>query len=76
MSRDKMTLNREKIKHVASSINELHVSGGISQSVNQSVSRKFYWIKFYISLFEGIKVDLKTFLSLAMPNQSCVDVTK
>jgi len=25
---------------------------------------------------EGFMVDLKTFLGLAMPNQSCLDVTK
>ena len=48
------------------------------QSVSQSV-RKFCEIgnfKIRINFVEGFMVDLKTFLGLAMPNQSCLDVTK
>ena len=74
-------LNSEEIKAVAIAIIELCLSKGISkggsksvsQSVNQSVeirlNRKF--LKFRRNGFV-----LKTFLSLAMPNLYCLDVTK
>ena len=41
-SRDKAMSNSEKIKPVALAVIELHLSEGISQSVTQSVSRKFH----------------------------------
>ena len=48
--------------------------------VSQSVSRKILvnkkFLKFYINFVEGFVVDLKKFWGLAMPNQSCLDVTK
>ena len=51
----------------------------VTSSVSQSVSRKILlnkkFLEFYINFVEGFMVDLKTFLSLAMPNQSCPDVT-
>ena len=40
-SRAKVTSSNEKIKLVALAVIELHLSEGISQSVGQSVSRKF-----------------------------------
>ena len=67
-----MTLNSEVIEPVALAIIELHLPEGISQSVSRN--KKF--LKFHINLMEGFMVDLKTFLSLAMTNQSCLDVTK
>jgi len=37
-------------------------------------NKKF--LKFHINFMEGFMVHLKTFLGLAMPKQTCIDVTK
>ena len=70
-----MALSSEEIKPVAIAIIELHLSEHISYMylVSYSVSwskillnKKI--VKFHINLVEGFIVDLKTFLSLAMPS--------
>ena len=75
-------MNSEEIKPVAIAIIELRSSEGISRSVGQSVSqqknllnRKFL-IKFHNNLMQQFRVDLKTFLGLAMPNQCSQTVRK
>ena len=73
-SQDKATLNNEEIKPATLVIIELCLSEGISQSVENSVTKKFF--KFHINLVEWFMVDLKKFLGLAMPNQSCLFVEK
>ena len=49
MPQDEVTSNSEEIKHIALSIVEICLAGGISQSVNQSVSqsdsKQFSYIK-------------------------------
>ena len=72
-------ISSEEIRHVAIAIIELRLSEGIGQSVSQSVSQSVVnrkILKFYNNLMQQFRVDLKTFLGLAMPNQSCLDVTK
>ena len=44
------------------------------QTVEILLNKKF--LKFHINLVERFMIDLKTFLGLAMPKQSCLDVTK
>ena len=61
------TLNSEKINLVALAVIELCLSEGISQSVSQSVTRKFHLILFYNSIAILLKVfwiDPKTILGL------------
>ena len=48
-SQAKTTSNSEKIKPVTLAIIKLRLSEGISQSVTQSISRKFYLIIFFLS---------------------------
>ena len=70
-------LNSEEIKPVAIAIIELRLSEGISQSVSQHknvLNKKF--LKFHNNLMQQCRVDLKTFLSLAMPNQYSQSVRK
>jgi len=62
-----MTSKSEKIKPVALAIIKLHLLEGISQLV-QLVEN------FLNFLLEGFMVNLKTFLGLTMPNQSCQTV--
>ena len=45
----KATLNNEKTKSIALAVTELRLSEGISQSVRQSVSRKFCVIFFFLN---------------------------
>ena len=62
---------------VAIAIIELRLSEGISQSVSQQknlLNRKF--LKFHNNLVQWFRVDLKTFLGLAMPNQYSQTVRK
>ena len=54
---------------------ELRLSEGISQSDSQSVET-YDFLKFHKNLMQRFRVDLKTFLKLAMPNQCCHVVTK
>ena len=68
--RDEAMLNSEEMKSVAKAIIELCLSEGISQSVSQQknlLNKKFK--KFHNNLMQRFRVDLKTFLGLAMPNQ-------
>ena len=76
-------LNSEEIRPVTIAIIELCLSEDIreggreggSESVSQSVlNRKF--LKFRSKFLEWIRNDLKTFLSLAMPNLYCLDVIR
>jgi len=70
-------LNSEEIKPVAIAIIKLRLSEGISQSVSQQknlLNRKF--LKFHNNLMQWLRVDLKTFLGLAMPNQYSQTVRK
>ena len=66
------TSNSEETKPAPIPIFELCL-GKQSQSISQSVSRRFYQIektlKFNSNLFEGFRIDLKTVLGLAMLNQ-------
>jgi len=49
-----------------------------SQSVSQLVenSTKYRILKFRNNFLEGVRNDLKEFLSLVMPNLYCLNVTK
>ena len=71
-------LNSEEIRPIALAVIELPLSEGISQSdsqlVEKSVKRKF--LKFHNNLIQRFRVDLKTFLGLAIPNQCYYAVTK
>jgi len=71
MYRDEVKSSSEEIKPVALSIVELHLVEGISQLVSKSISRKLNWIGKFL---EGFRVNLKTFLRLAIPNQCCKTV--
>ena len=66
-------LNSEKIKPITLAVIELHLSEGISQSVN--LLNKVLKI-IHSNLMQRFRVDLKTFLGLAMPNQCYNAVTK
>ena len=73
MSANEATLNNEEIKPVAIAIIiELHFSECI-YLVSQSVSQKILWNKKFLKLHSNLiprfRVDLKTFLDLATPNQ-------
>ena len=54
----------------------------LNKSVNQAVSQLLeillnkIFLNFHINLVEGLMVNVKTFLSLAMANQYCLNVTK
>ena len=76
---DEATLNSEEIKPVAIASIELHlsecISKGVSQWVNQSVENLTKY-KILKTFWSGLEMILKTFLSLAMPNLYCLDVTK
>jgi len=74
-SQDGPILNSLEIKLVALAIIKLRLLEGNSQSVGRSVENSVK-LEIFISSVEGFMVDLKTFLSLAMPNQSCLDVKK
>ena len=65
-----MTLHSEEIKPIVLAAIELCLSEGISRSVSQIVSQSVE------NLMKKFKVDLKTFLGLAMANQWCHAVTK
>jgi len=71
-----VTLNSEEIKPTASAVTELCLSEGISQSVSQKnlLIKKF--LKFHSNFMQRFRVDLKTFLGLAMPKQCCHAVKK
>ena len=79
-----ISLNSEEIKPIDLVVIELCLSEGISQSVSQSdiisqsveKSVKFFFFKFHNNFMQRFRVDLKTFLGLAMPNQCCRAVTK
>ena len=77
---DEVMLNSEKIKPVALAVIELCLSEGISQSVTQSVTRKFCLInsllKFHINLLKVFRVNLKACLGLVLPNQYCFIVVR
>ena len=77
-SPDEATLNSEEIKPVAITAIKLHLSEGIREGVSQSaenlLNRKF--LKFHNNLMQRFRVDLKTFLCLAMPNQCSQTVRK
>jgi len=65
-------LNSEEIKSVAIAIIKLRfgIREGGKESVNQyknPLNTKF--LKFHNYLTKGFRIDLKTFLGLAMPNQ-------
>ena len=65
-------LNSEKIKPITLAVIELHLSEGISQSVN--LLNKILKI-IHSNLMQRFRVDLKTFLCLAMPKQCYNAVT-
>jgi len=68
-------ISSKEIKHVATAIIELCLSEGIGQSVSQSVvNRKI--LKFYNNLMQQFRVDLKTSLGMAVPNQYSQTVRK
>ena len=71
-SRDKATLNSEEIKAVTIAIIKLHLSEGIIKSVRQTIENSVKQ-EFHMTFVEDFMVDLKIFLGLAMPNQSCPD---
>jgi len=75
-----VTLISEEIKSLALAVLELCLSGGISKYVSKSVSRKnalnMEVLKFHNYLMEGFRIDLKTFLGLAKPNQHFQSVRK
>ena len=50
----------------------------LKASVSQSVENLLYskFLKFQSNLMQRVRVDLKTFLGLVMPNQCCHVVTK
>ena len=66
-SPDKATLNSEEIKPVAIAIIELRLSEGMRERVSQSLEKSAN-LKFRNYLMEEFRIDLKTFLGLAMPN--------
>ena len=66
-------LNSEEIKPVAIAIIESRLSERISKGVSQKKIRLNTEFKNFL---EWIRNDLKTFLSLAMSNLYCLDVTK
>ena len=69
-SRDEVTLISEEIPSLALAVLELCLSEGISKSVSQkknALNTKV--LKFHNYLMEGSRIDLKTFLGLAKPNQ-------
>jgi len=55
----------EEIKSLALAVLELC----LSESISKSVSKKSKFLKFHNYLMERFRIDLKTFLGLAMPNQ-------
>jgi len=75
-------LNSEEIKPITLAVIELCLSEGISQIVSQMVgqsvenllNKKIF--KFHSNLMQRFRVDLKTFLGLAMPSQCCHAVKK
>ena len=72
-------LNSEEIKPVAIAIIELRLSESIiSQSISLSISQQknVKFLKFHNNLMQQFRVDLKTFLGLAMPNQYSQSVSK
>ena len=77
-------MNSEEIKLLALAVIELRlsecISKGVSQSVSQSVMQSVEnlnkFLKFCSNFLEWVRNDMKTFLSLAMPNLYCLDVTK
>ena len=48
----------------------------VSKSVSQKNALNTKFLKFHNYLMEGFKIDLKTFLGLAMPNQYSQSVRK
>ena len=63
------TSNSEKVKPIALAVIELCLSEGISQSVTQSVSRKFNcFLKFHSNLLKTFRVNLKACSGLVLPN--------
>ena len=67
-SLDEATLSSEEIKPLAVTIIELCLSEGISKRVDQSISLNKEFFKFCSNFLEWVSNDLKTLLSLAMPN--------
>ena len=69
-SRDEATLISEELKSLALAVLELCLSEGISKSVSVEKSAKYKILKkFHNYLMEGFRIDLKTFLGLAKPDQ-------
>ena len=65
-----MTLISEEIKSLAVAILDLCLSEGISKYVSQKKNAlNMEFLKFHNYLMEGSRIDLKTFLGLAKPNQ-------
>ena len=71
-------LNSEEIKPVAIAIVKLRLSECIGKGVSQleENSTKYRVFKIRNNFLEWVRNDLKTFLSLAMPNLYCLDVTR
>ena len=68
-------LNSEEIKPIALAVIKLCLFEGISShSVYKLLNKEI--LKFHSNLMQSFKVDLKTFLGLAMPNKYCHAVTK
>ena len=71
----------QEIKPIALAVIELRLFEGISQSDSQSCSQKKNLLnkkilKFHSNLMQMFRVDMKTFLGSAIPNQCCYVVTK
>ena len=63
------------VKPVVLAVIELCLFEGVSQSVTQSVIRKFHLIikkKIHSNLLKVFQVNLKVFLGLVLPNQHCL----
>ena len=69
-------LNSEEIKPITLVVIDLHLSEGIRQSDSQSVKNLLNKksLKFLNNSIQKFRVDLKTFLGLALPNQCCQKV--
>ena len=68
-SQAEATSKSEKIKPVGLAVIELHLSEGISQSLENSVEYIYIYLKFCSNLLKAFRVDLKACLDLVLPNQ-------
>ena len=65
-SRAEVTLNSEKIKHIALAVIELRLSEGINQLLSQKILLNKLFLKFRSNLLKAFRVNLKACLGLVL----------